>query len=158
MTTRERLNLREEWLEPLIGLDSPEAETEVPDVTLLLEHDATRLYMDCVRRVRPGWQPTPNDASTIADICRALEGMPLGIELAANWMRTLPLDEVSAELERGLSILATSLRDVPERHRSMAAVFDQSWAMLGPDECSVLRQMSVFRGGCTREAAEAVSG
>ena len=87
-----------------------------------------------------------------------LEGMPLAIELAAGWSRTLPLGDVSAELEHGLTILTTPMRDMPERHRSMHAVFEHSWRMLSPDERSVLRQMSVFRGGCTREAAEVVSG
>ena len=97
--------------------------------------------------MRPGWHLSEEDAAAIAGICRTLEGMPLGIELAAAWTRTLPLDEVSAELERGLTILSTSLRNVPARHRSMHAVFDQSWAMLEPNERSILRQMSVFRGG-----------
>ena len=128
------------------------------DYELADDYDATRLYHDCVRRVRPGWQPSAEERQTIAGICRALEGMPLGIELAAAWTRSLPLAQVGDELERGLSILSTSLRDVPARHRSMSAVFDQSWQMLGSDERSVLRQMSVFRGGCTLAAAQAVTG
>ena len=102
VTSRERLNLREEWLEPLDGLEfAAGAETE-PSSSSLQQHDATRLFLDCVRRVRPAWQPSQADASTITGICRTLEGMPLGIELAAAWTRTLPLAEVSAELERGL--------------------------------------------------------
>ncbi len=155
VTSRQRLNLRDEWLEPLDGLAYP-AQDEVP--ANLQGWDSTRLFLDCVRRVLPGWQPSPSDVTAIADICRTLEGMPLGIELAAAWTRLLPLEEVGGELPRGQSILSTSLRDVPARHRSMTAVFDQSWAMLEPKERSVLRQMSVFRGGCTREAAEAVTG
>ena len=158
VTSRERLNLRDEWLESLDGLEFPAPDDTEFAASSRQTHDATRLFLVCVRRVRSGWQPTQADAAAIAGICRALEGFPLGIELAAAWTRTLPLAEVSAELERGLSILSTSLRDMPPRHRSMSAVFDQSWAMLESNERSILRQMSVFRGGCTREAAEAVTG
>ena len=127
VTSRERLNLREEWLESLDGLEFATDEAEY-DSSQLQAYDATRFFLNCVRRVRPGWQPSQTDASAIAAICRTLEGMPLGIELAAAWTRTLPLNEVSRELERGLHILTTSLRDMPARHRSMNAVFDQSWA------------------------------
>ena len=158
VTSRERLNLSEEWLEPLDGLAFPPPEEIAESASFLQQHDATRLFLEAVRRVRPGWQPSPADAATVAALCRTLEGMPLGIELAAAWTRTLPLDEVRAELAHGLSILSTSLRDVPARHRSMHTVFDQSWSLLEPEQRSILRQMSVFRGGCTREAAQAVTG
>ena len=84
--------------------------------------------------------------------------MPLGIELAAARTRTLPVSEIAAELARGLDVLATTMRDTPARHRSMAAAFDGSWGMLLPGERSILRQASVFRGGFTSEAAEAVIG
>ncbi len=155
VTSRERLNLREEWLQPLHGLELPDPND---DSSSLNECDATQLLLDSVRRVRPSWQPSTEDERTITSICVTLEGMPLAIELAAGWSRTLPLHEVSAEMGRGLSILTTTMRDIPERHRSMHAVFDQSWRMASPAERSVLRQMSVFRSGCTRKAAEVVTG
>ena len=85
--------------------------------------------------------------------------MPLGIELAAARTRTLPVSEIAAELARGLDVLATTMRDAPARHRSMAASFDASWRLLScPVSASILRQASVFRGGFTTEAAGAVTG
>ena len=90
VTSRERLNLHEEWLEPLDGMPSPQADALASDLAQLQSYDATRLFLDCVRRVRPGWQPTESDASVVTSVCRALEGMPLAIELAANWTRATP--------------------------------------------------------------------
>jgi tetratricopeptide (TPR) repeat protein len=87
-----------------------------------------------------------------------MQGMPLGIELSAAWLRTLSADQIVEEIEGGLEFLSSSLRDVPERHRSISAVFDHSWKLLSEDEQSVFRKLSVFRGGFDREAAANVAG
>ena len=76
--------------------------------------------------------------------------MPLAIELAAGWTRTLSLPELQHEIEKSLNVLSSTLRDVPPRLRSMHAAFDHSWRLLSPKERDVMRQFSVFRGGCTR--------
>ncbi|MDQ1301333.1 MAG: hypothetical protein QG637_1254, partial [Chloroflexota bacterium] len=124
-----------------------------------LEHyDATALFLACVRRVQPDFRPTADDAGHIARICGLLAGSPLAIELAAAWIRALPLAQIAAELAHGLDLLATTLRDIPPRHRSMAAAFDHSWRLLSAAERRILRQLAVFRGGFTREAAAAVAG
>ena len=170
VTSRERLNVREEWLEPLEGLSVPpgpppglpatEPETR-PD---LEAYDASRLFVDRMRRLRPNYVPnsatdlTDADAASIAAICRLLEGMPLAIELAAGWTRTLPLRDLHDEIEQSMNVLRTTLRDVPPRLRSMHAAFDHSWRLLSPVEQRIMRQMSVFRGGCTRDAAQQVTG
>ncbi len=125
---------------------------------ILERYSATALFLACVRRVRPDFQPTADDARHIVHICRLLEGYPLAIELAAAWMRTLPLARIARELEHGLDVLTTTMRDVPARHRSMVAAFDHSWRLLSPREQSLLRQLSVFHGGWTEEAAESVAG
>jgi tetratricopeptide (TPR) repeat protein len=91
-------------------------------------------------------------------ICRLVDGMPLAIELAAAWVRTLSCLEIAQEIERGLDFLRVSARDIPRRHHSLRAVFDHSWHLLSEDERCVLRRLSVFRGGFTREAAEYVAG
>ena len=133
--------------------DSARNDTEV------LEHySATALFLACVRRVRPDFQPTADDARHIIHICRLLEGYPLAIELAAALVRTLPLARIARELEHGLACLTTTMRDVPARHRSMVAAFDHSWRLLSPREQSLLRQLSVFNGSVTDEAAEAIAG
>ncbi|MCX6031359.1 MAG: BTAD domain-containing putative transcriptional regulator [Chloroflexi bacterium] len=164
VTSRVRLNLREEWLAPLEGLQVPPdgdgrgvpgRRAEPMD---LENYSASTLFVGCVRRLRLDWQPGRDDARHIVQVCRLLDGLPLGIELAAGWVRTLPVAAIAAELAHGLGFLQTSLADVPERHRSMTTVFDYSWRLLTPREQSCLRQMAVFRGGFTQGAAQVVAG
>lgn len=166
VTSRERLNLSEEWLLPLEGLEvppppaapvlgAPGAAPEEPD---LAAYDATKLFLRCVGRVKPAFQPNRDEVHLIAGICRTLEGMPLGIELAAAWARSLALAEIAAALQRGMDVLASPLRDRPARHRSMRAVFDHSWRLLKPGERNILRQLAIFHNGWTAAAAEAVAG
>lgn len=83
--------------------------------------------------------------------------MPLGLELAASWLRTLSAAEIAAEIEQSLDFLATPLRNLPARHRSIRAVFEQSWSMLSEREQSVFQRLSLFRGGFRREAAQAAA-
>jgi tetratricopeptide (TPR) repeat protein len=84
--------------------------------------------------------------------------MPLGIELAAAWVDVLPPEEIAAETQHSLDFLAADWRDVPARHRSIRAVLDASWQRLSPAEQDAFPQLSVFRGGFTRQAAQEVTG
>jgi tetratricopeptide (TPR) repeat protein len=84
--------------------------------------------------------------------------MPLGIELAASWVSMLSWGEIADEIERNVDFLATSMRDVPERHRSLRAAFDQSWRLLSDQQRHAFARLSVFRGGFDREAVSAVAG
>lgn len=165
VTSRARLQLREEWLIPLEGLALPPTAEPMPPaqkpttaVAELERYAASRLFLHCIRRMQPTFQPTPAEAATIVQICHLLAGMPLGIELAAAWVRTLSLATIASEITHSLTFLQSSFSDTPPRHRSMRAVFDQSWALLTPQERSILRQFAVFRGGCTRAACAAVTG
>lgn len=153
-TSRERLNLQGEWLFDLQGLLVPP-----PDQEEAIEaYSAAALFIQSAQRARADFQLSSADRTAVAHICRLLDGIPLAIELAAAWTPALTCPEIAAELERGLDILVTPLRDVPERQRSMRAVFDHSWQLLRPEEESVLRRLSVFRGGFAREAAEVAAG
>jgi DNA-binding NarL/FixJ family response regulator len=87
-----------------------------------------------------------------------MEGMPLGLELAATWLRVMPCGQIAAQMGSNLDFLTTSLRNIPERHRSLRNVFEQSWHFLSSTEQSVLMKLSVFRGGFDLEAAEQVAG
>ncbi len=174
VTSRERLKLHAEWQLPLDGLDVPpgvnlveDAHTYAgaatcepnPDPALDLEsYGAIRLFLHCIRRLRPGFRSTPDEVAHIVHICQMLEGLPLAIELAAAWTRTLPCAQIAQEMTGSLALLTTPLRDVPDRHRSMHATFDHSWRLLSGREQSRLRQLAVFRGGFTREAAASVAG
>jgi predicted ATPase/DNA-binding SARP family transcriptional activator len=167
VTSRERLNLRGEWLFPLRGMGEPEKEAIIQAgedgdvieqaVAVMEGYSAVELFVQCARQVRPDFSPVAAGAGWVARICRLVEGMPLAIELAAPWTRVMGCEAIAREIEGGLGFLATTLRDMPQRHRSMRAVFDHSWGLLSVEERSVLRQVSVFRGGFRREAAEAMA-
>lgn len=153
-TSRERLNLSGETVFTISGIDFPNWET--PDDAL--EYAAVKLFMQSAQRVAPQFELQADELKYLARICRLVGGMPLGILLAAAWIEMLSLEEIAAEISSGLDLLQTDKRDVPDRHRSMRAVFDASWARLSGDEQAVLMKLTVFRGGFTRQAAQAVTG
>jgi predicted ATPase/DNA-binding SARP family transcriptional activator len=120
--------------------------------------DAVTLFLRSARRAHPSFVATDADQAGIVRLCRLLEGLPLGLELAAAWMRLLRPAEVADALEANLDALATRHGDVPPRHRSLRAMLDHAWSLLGDEERDALAGAGVFRGGFTREAAEAVTG
>lgn len=155
VTSRERLNVRAEWVLDVGGLAFPGSLT--PDAPLE-SFEAARLFLQTATRVDAGFALKRGDAAHVLRICQLVEGMPLGLELAASWVRVLSCQEIAHEIAASHAFLATSLRDVPARHRSLAAVFDNSWRLLSPAEQLVFRTLSVFRGGFTLEAAQQVAG
>jgi predicted ATPase/transcriptional regulator with XRE-family HTH domain/Tfp pilus assembly protein PilF len=153
-TSRARLELSGEWVFEVEGLPVP-PEGQLEGVE---SYSAVELFLQRARQARVDFELSGEDHTDVVRICRLVEGMPLAIELAAAWVRMLTCAEITGEIERGLDILATRLRDVPERQRSINAVFDHSWHLLSEEEQQVLRRISVFRSGFTRQAAEAVAG
>jgi len=120
--------------------------------------DALRLFVACVRHTHPQYTLDAADTPAVAQICRLAAGMPLGIELAAAWVPTVPVATIAAELAASLDMLETTMRDVPARHRSARAVFAHSWELLTVEEQALFKQLAVFRGGFTRAAAQQVAG
>ncbi len=153
-TSRERLNLRGETVYILSGLTFPTWET--PEDAL--GYDAVQLFMQSAQRVRADFTLQPDDLDFLARICGLTEGMPLGIELAAGWVDVLSLEQIAAEIQKGIDILETELRDVPERHRSIRVTFERTWDRLSDDEQATFEKLSVFRDGFSLPAAQAVSG
>lgn len=153
-TSREQLNLRAEWAFEVQGLPIP-SNIELEN---LGSNNAGALFLQRARQVNMNFIPVQEDVPAIARICQLVEGLPLGLELAATWVSTLSCRDIAAEIERGLDFLATTRRNVPPRHRSLRAVFDHSWSLLTDEECQVMEQLSVFHGGFRREAAQAVAG
>ncbi len=152
-TSRESLGLQGEWVFEVQGLPVPEndfLEGSAQDTSV-------ELFLQRGRRAHVGFNATLENYPAIVRICRLVDGMPLAIELAAAWVRTLTCDEIAKEIERGLGFLSVSTRDIPARHRSMHAVFNHSWKLLTEEEQGVLFRLSVFRGGFRREAAEQVA-
>lgn len=151
VTSRTALNLREEWRYPLAGLGMPAGEVDDPR-----QSDAVRLFVERAQQVRREFS-FESERDGVVQLCRITEGLPLALELAAVWVKTLSCAGIAAEIERNIAFLATDLRNVPARHRSMQAAFDHSWALLTEDERRVFQRLAVFRGGFSREAAEQVA-
>ncbi len=153
-TSRERLRLAGEWVLELEGLLFLQPRKQLqPEAA-----PALRLFAGHAERVDRAFQLSTKNEAAVATICRMVDGLPLGIELAAAWTRLLSLDEIAQELTRSLDKAPPSPRTLPIRHRSLRAVVDHSWQLLIPDERAALRQLAVFQGGFTREAAIEVAG
>jgi predicted ATPase/transcriptional regulator with XRE-family HTH domain len=150
VTSRESLGLQGEWVFDVHGLPIPEN-----DIT---QGTSVELFLQRARRAHVEFKALPDDYPAILRICHLVDGTPLGLELAAAWVRTLSCAEIAEEVERGLDFLKISARDLPERHRSMRAVFDHSWKLLSQEEQSVLSRLSVFHGRFSLEAAQQIAG
>jgi predicted ATPase/DNA-binding SARP family transcriptional activator len=154
ITARARLNLQSEQLYGVQGLAfSPTATIE--DATTWA---AIELFVQSAHRVEPYFTLTEANLPDLLRICQLVQGMPLGLEMAAARVDQLPLAAIAHAIEQSLDFLAVEWHDVPARQRSMRAVFDWSWRLLTEAEQRVLRQLSVFRGGFTHAAAEAIAG
>jgi predicted ATPase len=152
-TSRERLNLLEEWVYEVRGLDFPSSDGE----NAVEQYGAVQLFVHSARRVHHSFQLTPSNKLPVARICRLVGGMPLGVELASAWVRVLPCQAIAEEIQHSLDILETPARNVPSRHRNMRAAFEPTWNRLSDEEQCVFKKLAVFRGGFTREAAEYVA-
>jgi DNA-binding SARP family transcriptional activator/tetratricopeptide (TPR) repeat protein len=154
MTSRIALELRAETLFDVDGLSFPSEQTH----EALETFDAIKLFLERAARLSTNFTVTTGTLEAVAEISRKVQGMPLALELAATWTRSLSPLEVAQALEKDLSLLSTRGRDVPDRHRNIQAVFDYSWARLSTLEQDALARLSVFVDGFTLEAAERVAG
>ncbi len=152
-TSRAKLNLTGETVLSLEGLGTDWASPEAA-----LQTSGVRLFLDAAHRSNPELTIGAEDLEPLSDILLLTGGMPLGIILAAAWSDILSISEIAAEIAKSLDFLETNLGDVPDRHRSIRAVFDYSWGLLNSAEKDVFAALSVFRGGFTRQAAETVAG
>ncbi len=153
VTSREALSLPEEWLYPVEGLPIPQShETENVESICAVE-----LFVERARQVRPNFSLADNRASVVR-ICQLVDGLPLAIEMAASWTKTLRCSEIAAEIQRNVNFLTLNLRHGQKRHRSMQAVFTQTWDHLTESERALFKRLAVFKGGFQREAAETIAG
>ncbi|MCB9134084.1 MAG: AAA family ATPase [Anaerolineales bacterium] len=153
VTSRERLRIREEQVFPIQGLDFPD--WEAPDSPGA--YTSMELFLQSARRVQPDFTVTEADMVSLTRICRLVGGMPLGLELAASWVDMLSLNEIVLEIQKCLDFLETDLRNIPDRHRSIRAVFDSSWNLLSEGEQQFFARLSIFRGTFSRHAAEKIT-
>jgi predicted ATPase/DNA-binding SARP family transcriptional activator len=154
-TSRAALNLRSEWVRPVGGLGLVGPGCNSPEPT---SYPAGQLFVQIARQVRPDFIPGPTEAAQILECCARLNGMPLGIVLAASRLRTHDLVEIAGGMRANVDMLTTTMHDLIPRHRSLRTVFEWSWQLLDPTEQRTLACMSVFSGGCDRTAAQAVCG
>jgi predicted ATPase/DNA-binding SARP family transcriptional activator len=166
ITSREALKLQEEWFHPLSGLRLPprgqadplhREENGSATATTVERYDAVQLFVQTARRALVDFDPTLQQEA-IVRICRLVDGMPLAIELAASWLKVLSCTQIADEIARGGKVLVTRHQNVPTRHRNMWVVMAQSWQLLDQPTQQVLRQLAVFQGGFTQDAAAAVAG
>jgi len=151
-TSREALNLYEELIFDLRGLAYPST-----DATDIENIESVQLFVQRARRVYLEFDLSV-EQTAVARICRLLEGMPLGIELAAAWVRTLSCHEIMQEIQRNLDFLAATVRNVPDRQRSLRAAFEYSWQLLSRSEQEIFSKLTIFRGGFSGQAAAAITG
>ncbi|MEW5872297.1 MAG: BTAD domain-containing putative transcriptional regulator [Chloroflexota bacterium] len=152
VTSRQRLGLENERVLALSGLDYP---PDTPDRSSAEAYSAVQLFLESAARL--GIRLEDSAIAGIARICQVLEGLPLGIEMAAAWTRLLAPAEIAQEIEGDLGLLNNAHPDIPERHRSLRALCDTSWALLSEDERRAWRSLAVFRGGFSLQAARQVA-
>ncbi len=146
VTSRQKLSLQGERLYALDGLGYPQTSESVINCEQLLEEfSAPALFASSARRVQPDFVLREDEMTPLIRLCQLVDGLPLAIELAAGWMNVLSLGDILAEIEQGLSFLESDLKDLPDRHRSMEAVFDATWRQLTQAEQAVFAGYASFR-------------
>ncbi len=181
LTSRERLRFQAEYLVELNGLPFPAIEPEPENFQKIkaqaLRSDAIRLLFERASRVRSGsiggrkfvsGPAGENDSLLPADdhqdlesalrICQLVDGLPLGIELAASWARDYTFAQIAEEVQLNLEFLQNTFEDLPERHRSLRASFEHSWDLLSESEREVFSKLAVFPGSFSGKAAQDVAG
>ena len=158
VTSRERLNVIGEQIYRVGGLDLPAGSLTMPgNLNTWESYSALQLFAEKARLAQPDFQLGNENVRQVAQICQLVHGVPLGIILSAAWLELLSLDEIVKEIQHGLDFLETEWHDIPARQRSLRAVFDSSWRLLGEKSQTILRKLSVFQAGFTREASQQVA-
>jgi predicted ATPase/DNA-binding NarL/FixJ family response regulator len=154
-TSREALGIAGEvtWRVPSLSTPDPQ---RVPLPEELHQYEATRLFVDRAAAARPGFGLTVQNGPAVAEICYRLDGIPLAIELAAARVKALAVEQIASRLDRRFRLLTSGSRAALPRHRTLRALVDWSHELLSQSERVLLRRLSVFAGGWSLEAAEAV--
>ncbi|MCP5098081.1 MAG: tetratricopeptide repeat protein [Chloroflexi bacterium] len=153
VTSRIRLHARGERVFDMRGLPFPVKASPV----LAESYAAVRLFIQGARRVQQSFEPDHADMRAIVQVCQLLDGIPLGIEMAAAWVRFLSCSEIVAGIEQDLDFLQQSGADAAARHGSLRAAFAHSWRLLDEAAQVALQKLAVFRGSFSRGAAQAVA-
>ena len=154
-TSRETLHVRAEHEFPVPALALPDPK-HLPDLATLSQYEAVALFIERAQAVKPDFQVTDVMAPAVAEICVRLDGLPLAIELAAARIKLFPPHALLARLGQRLAVLTGGARDAPARQKTLRDTIAWSYDLLDAHEQRLFRRLSVFVGGCTLEAVEAV--
>ena len=143
ITSREKPELPSLWTHTLRGLDYQQNNSA-----------AETLFLNAAKHKKPNLQIGSTDLEATRDLCELLEGLPLGLELAAAWVAELPIREMVQEIKTNVSFLK---RDGKRHHDSLTAVLEHSWNLLSPEQQTTLAKLSVFRGGFSKEAVQEIA-
>jgi predicted ATPase/DNA-binding CsgD family transcriptional regulator len=155
VTSREPLGTSGEVAWRVPSLSVPDSH-RAPTAEQVLAHAATQLFVERATAARPEFQMTSQNAPAIIELCRRLDGIPLALELAATRVRLLSVEQIVARLDDRFRLLAGTLRTAPPRQRTLRATLDWSFALLEDSERQLFNRLSVFAGGWTLDAAEAI--
>lgn len=157
VTSRQVLSMQAEYCWSMSGLSlPPEPSTSNFEYNLLHTYDSIALFQERVRRVLPTFTINRENGEWIARICQLLQGMPLGIELAAAQVADRTCWEIYNTLAHDATALSVTFYDMPPRQRSLYMVLEDSWRLLTAEEQQVLRACSVFRGGFSLDAIQTI--
>jgi predicted ATPase/DNA-binding CsgD family transcriptional regulator len=165
ITSREVLNVRAEHLFPVspLALPDPAHVTDWCEIGHVTDgrdksgpYAAIMLFVLRAQAARPGFSLTPENIQTVAEICHRLDGLPLSLELAAARIKLLSPQSLLARLEHRLQVLTQGHSDLPERQQTLRTTIQWSYDLLNPQEQRLFQWLSVFAGGCTFEAIEAL--
>ncbi len=154
ITSRERLRLHGETVYDVGGMKLPDHDEGVR----VRDSEVVQLFARAACRANPDFALNADNITTIVQLCRLAEGMPLAIILAAAWIDVLPLGEIADEITRSIDFLAAEMSDAPRRHWSIQAVFEPTWLRLTDAQRGVFMKLAVFRGGFSRHGVQTVAG
>ena len=156
-TSREPLSVQGEKIValPPLGIPAPNSETQLDALQAV---DAVKLFIDRAQQVQTEFALTATNASSIAEICRKLDGIPLAIELAAARVKVLTTEQILSRLDDRFKLLSTTGRTMPTRHQTLRAVIEWSYDQLTAEEQRIVRAFSIFAGGWNLQFATGVAG
>ncbi len=163
-TSREALAIPGEMIYPVSGLSRPDPKDEALSVKrgashiqVLMDYEAVRLFVERVRAISPDFNLTPENAQSVVEICRRLDGLPLALELAGARANVLTVQQIAERLEDRFTLLTSGMRrGIDPRHHTLRAAIDWSYDLLKVEEQALLRRISVFEAGCSLELFEAL--
>jgi predicted ATPase len=158
ITSRQPLHLRAEWIFDVSGLPYPDHSAAIAHSADLAQYDAVQFLVQAFQRLRPEFRLDRSTAAAVQQICALVGGAPLALELAAATLRIRSPEQIAEGIRHSLDTLTTSMHDMPQRHRSLRAVFEDSWRLLSPAAQIYFRRLSVFHHSFSAAAAARIVG